>query len=129
MELSRIHLTVPVRILIRSFVTMNFYMRLLFFFQMLLEVGFQAGQHEILADAFSKDIAQQIFEEAKQMKKNRQTNMKQSKKISDELTVAFKTMTAAKDKFRRAYEDQVRATEAYKKVRFRLSSDQKLSHG
>ena len=96
---------------------------------MLLEVGFQAGQHEILADAFSKDIAQQIFEEAKQMKKNRQTNMKQSKKISDELTVAFKTMTAAKDKFRRAYEDQVRATEAYKKVRFRLSSDQKLSHG
>ena len=62
---------------------------------MLLEVGFQAGQHEILADAFSKDIAQQIFDEAKQMKKNRQTNMKQSKKISDELTMAFKTMTAA----------------------------------
>ena len=104
-------------------------MCLSFFFQMLLEVGFQAGQHEILADAFSKDIAQQIFDEAKQMKKNRQTNMKQSKKISDELTMAFKTMTAAKDKFRRAYDEQVRATEAYKKVRFRLSSDQKLSHG
>ena len=93
---------------------------------MLLEVGFQAGQHEILADAFSKDIAQQIFEEAKQMKKNRQTNMKQSKKISDELTVAFKTMHAAKDKFRRAYEDQVRATEAYKKVRFRQIPFNKL---
>ena len=87
-----------------------------FFFQMLLEVGFQAGQHEILADVFSKDIAQQIFEQAKQMKKTRQNNMKQSKKISDELTAAFKTMHAAKDKFRRAYDDQVRATEAYKKV-------------
>ena len=122
MEMSRIHLTVPVKILITSFVTINFNMCSSFFFQMLLEVGFQAGQHEILADAFSKDIAQQIFDEAKQMKKNRQTNMKQSKKISDELTMAFKTMTAAKDKFRRAYDEQVRATEAYKKVRFRLRS-------
>lgn len=91
------------------------YTHLLAYKEMLLEVGFQAGQHEILADAFSKDIAQQIFDEAKQMKKNRQTNMKQSKKISDELTMAFKTMTAAKDKFRRAYDEQVRATEAYKK--------------
>jgi len=91
------------------------YTHLLAYKEMLLEVGFQAGQHEILADAFSKDIAQHIFDEAKQMKKNRTSNMKQSKKISDELTVAFKTMHAAKDKFRRAYDDQVRATEAFKK--------------
>jgi len=92
------------------------YTHLLAYKEMLLEVGFQAGQHEILADVFSKDIAQQIFEQAKQMKKTRQNNMKQSKKISDELTAAFKTMHAAKDKFRRAYDDQVRATEAYKKA-------------
>ena len=85
---------------------------------MLLEVGFQAGQHEILADAFSKEIAQQIYEKAKEMKETRRKNMKQSKKILDELNASFKSMTASKDKFRRAYEEQVRATQIYEKVSF-----------
>ena len=85
---------------------------------MLLEVGFQAGQHEILADAFSKEIAQQIYEKAKEMKETRRKNMKQSKKILDELNASFKSMTASKDKFRRAYAEQVSATQTYQKVIF-----------
>lgn len=92
------------------------YTHLLAYKEMLLEVGFQAGQHEILADAFSEEIAKKIKESAKEMTAKRKSNMKQSKKIHDELQSAFRSMTASKDKFRRAYDDQVRAVDAYNKA-------------
>ena len=83
---------------------------------MLQEVGFQAGQHEVLAEAFSKDISKQLHDSAKQLKEVRRKNMKESEKIINDLNAAKKSMQASKEKFRKAFEDQEKATTVYMKA-------------
>lgn len=86
------------------------------FLQMLQEVGFQAGQHEVLAEAFSKDISKQLHDSAKQLKEVRRKNMKESEKIINDLNAAKKSMQASKEKFRKAFEDQEKANAVYMKA-------------
>ena len=83
---------------------------------MLQEVGFQAGQHEVLAESFSKDIYKQMHDQAKSLKEIRRKNMKESEKIVTDLNVAFKSMQASKDKFRKGFEDQEKANGVYQKA-------------
>ena len=83
---------------------------------MLKEVGFQAGQHEVLAEALSKEIYKNIHEQAKQLKEIRRKNMKDSEKLVTDLNAAFKSMQASKEKFRKAFEEQEKATSAFKKA-------------
>ena len=87
-----------------------------FCLQMLQEVGFQAGQHEVLAEAFSKEVYKQLLEQAKQLKEVRRKNMKESEKIINDLNSAFKSMQSSKDKFRRAFDDQEKASSAFSKA-------------
>ena len=83
---------------------------------MLQEVGFQAGQHEVLAESFAKEIYKQILDQAKQLKEIRRKNMKESEKILSDLNSKFKSLQGSKDKFRRAFEDQEKANNSYTKA-------------
>ena len=85
-------------------------------FQMLKEVGFQAGQHEVLAESFSKEISKGIQEQSKQLREVRRKNMKESEKLVSELNSAYKAMQSSKEKFRKSYEDQEKASGAYNKA-------------
>ena len=86
------------------------------FLQMLKEVGFQAGQHEVLAESFAKEISKNIHDQAKQLRDIRRKNMKESEKLVSELNSAYKAMQTSKEKFRKSYEDQEKASGAYAKA-------------
>ena len=80
---------------------------------MLQEVGFIAGQHEVLAESFAKENYKTVHEEVKKMKEVLKRNVKQYHKHNQDLKTSFKAMSAAKEKFRRAYEEQNKAADAY----------------
>jgi len=84
--------------------------------EMLKEVGFQAGQHEVLAESFSKEISKGIQEQSKQLREVRRKNMKESEKLVNELNSAYKAMQSSKEKFRKSYEDQEKASGLYNKA-------------
>ena len=84
-------------------------------FQMLAEVGYQAGQHEVLAESFSKDVYKHLHDEAKKLKESRRKNIKESDKLVNELNSAFKSMHSSKEKFRKAFDDHERAQQAFSK--------------
>ena len=52
---------------------------------MLSEVGFLAGQHEVLSDAFCKERYKGVMGEVKSLKEARKKNMKEAEKIAAEL--------------------------------------------
>ena len=87
-----------------------------FCFQMLQEVGFLAGQHEILADSFTKEHYKSIQEQVKRLKEGRKKNIKESEKIASELKSSYKTMDSAKEKFRKAFDEQERTAVAYNRA-------------
>ncbi len=83
---------------------------------MLSEVGFMAGQHEVLSESFCKEQYKGVLVEVKKLKEARKKNMKEADKIAADMKSAFKTMDAAKEKFRKAYEEQERCAVAFKKA-------------
>ena len=87
-----------------------------FNFQMLSEVGFQANQHELLAEHFAKERYKAVQEEVKRLKEQRKKNIKEAEKIEAELKKAFKTMDAAKEKFRKAFDEQEKSNNTYNKA-------------
>ena len=48
---------------------------------MLKEVGFQAGQHEVIAEAFSKEIARNVSKQVKELREDRRKNKRVSEKL------------------------------------------------
>lgn len=83
---------------------------------MLKEVGFQANQHDLLYESLSKEQYKQLLETVKRLKETRKRNMKEAEKIELDLKKAFKTMDSAKDKFRKAYDEQEKAAAVYNKA-------------
>ena len=63
------------------------------FFQMLSEVGFQAGQHEVLSEAFCKERYKGVMGEVKALKEARKKNMKEAEKIAAELGITESGIT------------------------------------
>jgi len=57
---------------------------------MLREVGFQANQHELLAENFCKDQYKSVHEAAKRLKEKKKRNVKEADKIGAELKSAYK---------------------------------------
>ena len=56
---------------------------------MLSEVGFLAGQHEVLSDAFCKERYKGVMGEVKSLKEARKKNIKEAEKIAAELKVGL----------------------------------------
>ena len=74
---------------------------------MLMEVGFIAGQHELMAESFQKENYKNVHDQAKKLKEVRQRNMEEHKKHLHELRKVFANMEKAKEKFRKSFEEQV----------------------
>ena len=83
---------------------------------MLKEVGFQAGQHEVIAEAFSKEIARNVSKQVKELREDRRKNKRVSEKLVNDLNSAYSEMTKSKDLFRKSFEEQERAIQAFKKA-------------
>lgn len=73
-----------------------------------------AGQHEILAESFMKENYKNVHEQAKKLKDCRKLNAKEYQRHSSDLKLAYKAMGNAKEKFKRAYEEQDKAGAAFK---------------
>ena len=80
---------------------------------MLKEVGFQAGQHEVIAESYKRDISETIKDQIGQIKKARENNIRKATKCTTELRDAKRTMFQARERFRRAYDDQIKAKQNY----------------
>ena len=81
----------------------------LFCLQMLLEVGFMAGQHELLSESLHKENYKNVREQVKKLREVRRRNMDEHKKHLTELKQVYHAMEKSKEKFRKAFEDQVRS--------------------
>ena len=75
--------------------------------QMLLEVGYIAGQHELLSESLHKENYKNVREQGKKLREVRRRNMDEHKKHLTELKQVYHAMEKAKEKFRKAFEDQV----------------------
>lgn len=84
--------------------------------QMLKEVNYQANQHDIMAENFSKERYKGILDNVKRLKEKRKNNLKDSDKIAAELKKAYKTMDSAKEKFRKAFEEQEKAIATFNRA-------------
>ena len=84
--------------------------------QMLKEVGFQAGQHELLSEGYSKDQYKNVQENVKNLKEQRKRIMKDAEKIREELKHSYKSMESTKEKFRKAFDDQEKSQAVYNKA-------------
>ena len=80
---------------------------------MLSELGFLANQHELLSDNFCKDQYKGVHESVKRLKETKKKNVKEADKIANDLRSAYKSMDASKEKFRKAYDEQERTTQAF----------------
>ena len=81
----------------------------IFCLQMLLEVGFIAGQHELLSESLHKENYKNVREQVKKLREVRRRNMDEHKKHLTELKQVYHAMEKSKEKFRKAFEDQVRS--------------------
>ena len=77
------------------------------FLQMLMEVGFIAGQHELLSESLHKENYKNVRDQAKKLREVRRRNMDEHKKHLAELKQVYHAMEKSKEKFRKAFEDQV----------------------
>ena len=80
---------------------------------MLSELGFLANQHELLSDNFCKDQYKGVHESVKRLKDTRKKNIKEAEKIAGDLKSAYKSMESSREKFRKAYDEQERTTQAF----------------
>lgn len=101
---------------------------------MLDEVGFQANQHEVLAQSFGKEQYKSAHEAAKRLRDVRKRNMKEADRIGVDLKQSYRLMDTAKvctfsvandllinlinkqGKFRKALEEQEKAFHIYKRA-------------
>ena len=82
-------------------------------FQMLQEVGFIAGQHELLAENFTKENSKGVSSKVKELKEKLRRNGDLYAKRNSDLRTSFAAMAKAKDKFRKSYDDQVAAADTH----------------
>ncbi|TRY73831.1 hypothetical protein TCAL_01926 [Tigriopus californicus] len=77
--------------------------------KMLTEVGFEAGQHERLAEAYTQVCYKGVHDNVKKLKERKKRNTKDHDKICTELEQSFKAMDSSRSKFRKAFDEQEKA--------------------
>ena len=80
----------------------------------LLEVGYQAGQHELLSDTFLKTFSQEIKLQVKDTKKKIENNRKDIKVLQNKLDKAYRNLEKSKMKYVKHHADWQLSKEALK---------------
>ena len=82
----------------------------------LQELGFQAGQHEIVAETLSNQIQQEVIKKSKEIAKKTKNNIKEAKKISENLNRSYKELDKCKAKYQKSHHDMEEAKAAFMKA-------------
>ena len=83
---------------------------------MLQEVGFIAGQHELLSENLTKENSKGVSSKVKELKEKLRRNGDLYAKRNSDLKVAFGAMAKAKEKFRKSFDEQVVASDAHERA-------------
>ena len=89
---------------------------LLFFRLILQELGYQAGQHELLADIYGKDCSKSIDDRLKEVKKEMEKNKKEAEVIEKNLIQSYKSFDNKKLNYQKAHKDLQVTVQAFKKT-------------
>ena len=82
----------------------------------LQELGYQAGQHELLADTYGKDCSKSIDERLKEVKKEIEKNKKEAEMIEKNLSQSYKAFDNKKSKYEKAHMDLQVTLNTFKKT-------------
>ena len=94
---------------------------------LLKEVGFQAGQHEILSEALSTTIYKQVKEKVKNLQKMTEKYKSEAKKLGEELDKSTRALDRSKQKYRTAYITWESANNSYAEVQKIFHLNTKIS--
>ena len=82
----------------------------------LQELGFQAGQHEVLAESYSRIVYRDIEEKAVQVSEGAQNNVKEMKQITDNLERHQQNLDKAKKKYQKYFAESITAKSNFLKA-------------
>ena len=71
----------------------------------LQELGFQAGQHEVLSEMLTIKLQQEVQMKAKEIEKFTKKNLKDAKIISEDLNSMYKDVEKTKNKYKKSFLD------------------------
>ena len=78
---------------------------LIFFRLILQELGYQAGQHELLSDTYGKDCSKSIDDRLKEVRNEMKKNKKEAEIIEKTLSQSYKSLDSKKSKYQKAHMD------------------------
>ena len=79
-------------------------------------MGFQAGQHEIVAETLSNQLQQDVIRKSKEIIKKTKNNIKEAKKISETLNRSYKELDKCKSKYQKSYHEMEDAKGTFMKA-------------
>ena len=82
----------------------------------LQELGFQAGQHEILSEMLSVKLQHEVQKKTKEIAKLTKNNLKEAKKLSEDLNSMYKDLDKTKNKYKKSFLDWEEAKDNYTKA-------------
>jgi hypothetical protein len=82
----------------------------------LQEMGYQAGQHEILSEKLTRELQEDLQEQTKELSEATKKNQKGAKKLSAGLDVVYKDLDKTRNKYQRSFLDWEDAKEEYIKA-------------
>ena len=89
----------------------------MFCFRLFLqELGFQAGQHEVVAESLSNQIQQEVIRKSKEIVKKTKINIKEAKKISEHLNRSYKDLDKSKIKYQKSHIEMEEAKSVFLKA-------------
>ena len=82
----------------------------------LQELGFQAGQHEIVAETLNNKLQHELLKKSKEIAKKTKNNIKEAKKFSENLNRSYKELDKCKMKYQKSYVEMEESKGAFLKA-------------
>merc|ERR1719400_3031760 len=82
----------------------------------LQELGFQAGQHEIVAETFNNKLQPELIKKSKEIAKKTKNNIKEAKKFSENLNRSYKELEKCKMKYQKSYGEMEESKGTFQKA-------------
>ena len=80
------------------------------------ETGFQAGQHELLAEYLSNEIVKEIQDKSREIQTNVKNNTKKMKREKRKLVTSYFKLEKSKLKYQKSFQDWKEADRNYEKA-------------
>ena len=91
--------------------------KILVFFRLILqELGYQAGQHELLSDSYGSDCTKAIDDRLKEVKNEMKKNKKETEMLDKTLSHSYKSLDNRKQKYQKAHMELEITMNTFKKT-------------